>query len=170
MAHRAERLESQFHRTIGHSAYVEQVRWLDCRKLFRAPQPAPRSVSSARTRVVKRTRNEKQRQRSSSSSEDPPDPLLSSSVRNGAALPSASAPVQRSEFRREELRHRFSSGALSSGPSSRTAKSDPVKRKGKSNFTSTLPPANKCRSDKHLEIRKQGLSFLFGITQPEKNQ
>jgi hypothetical protein len=97
-----------------------------------AGKPAE-SVSAARTKTVRRTREEKQRRRSSVSSDEMPPPVPTLAPRKqGAPLPSASAPQARNgTFDRDKMRQRYQSGGSSNASSSREPKSAPVKKRGK---------------------------------------
>ncbi|KAJ6460943.1 hypothetical protein C8R45DRAFT_535752 [Mycena sanguinolenta] len=98
-------------------------------------QPARKTaahVSTARTKPVRRTRDEKRRQRSGlssdESSDDMPRPTLPSRKQN-ASFPSASAPLARNgAFGRDKMRQRFQSGESSKASSSHRPKSAPVKK------------------------------------------
>ncbi|KAJ6551654.1 hypothetical protein B0H19DRAFT_175687 [Mycena capillaripes] len=85
--------------------------------------------SAARTKVVRRTRGEKQRQRSSFSSDDMPL-VPKKKMPPNSEFPSASAPPARNgAFGREKIRDRFQSDKASNA--SRGVKSAPVRQKGK---------------------------------------
>ncbi|KAJ7471281.1 hypothetical protein B0H11DRAFT_1377358 [Mycena galericulata] len=81
-------------------------------------RPTENASASSRTKLVRRTRDEKRRQRGSSSDSVPePTPTLRSLVQNGVSLPPASAPAapkrQIQDFRREELQKRFAQSTQS---------------------------------------------------------
>ncbi|KAJ7653266.1 hypothetical protein DFH06DRAFT_530226 [Mycena polygramma] len=100
-------------------------------KTSRHSQPTAKKVeppSTARTRPIKRTQEEKRRQRSSLSSDDLPAAILPPpKIAPRIDFASASAPPARNgAFQRDKVRDRFQSGN-----SSREAKSAPVRPKGK---------------------------------------
>ncbi|KAJ7248213.1 hypothetical protein B0H12DRAFT_721831 [Mycena haematopus] len=90
-------------------------------------QPTEKTVSTARTKLVRRTRDEKRRQQSSVSS-DEMLPVPTSPRKQSASFPSASAPPARNgALDRDKMRQRFQSGESSRASSSHGPKSAPVK-------------------------------------------
>ncbi|KAF7377804.1 Histone-lysine N-methyltransferase, H3 lysine-9 specific [Mycena sanguinolenta] len=102
--------------------------------LSQSARKAAEPASTARTKPVRRTRDEKRRQRSGLSSDESSDELASAptlpSRKQSASFPSASAPPARNgAFDRDKMRQRFQSGESSKASSSHRPKSAPVKKK-----------------------------------------